>query len=483
VHGSNPLSTDTDGDEMPDGWEIAHGLSPTVSNPFEDADGDGYPNIFEYVRGSNPADRQSKPTPNFVVDAAGGGTHTSVSAAVNAASTANGAYQIIGIAPGVYSGASNVVTLDTSKPKFLVIGLEGAGKTILDGGITNWGWVVQNTAVISSLTFRNWQQAFTVNAPGREVRMVDLVVRDNKNPTWPAAIDVQSSGNLYLIGSSFINNSGGSSYRQVKIDSGTLTLLNSVIWGTATGTTLARNGSSIVAANNSLVKDWTLTGTGNLAGTVDPKLRADMHLRVSSPLRGAGGTVAYSRIDIDGELRPATTPDIGADQFIDSDSDALPDSWEIATVGNTTSIAGASDDDSDGLSNADEYDLETDWLDPDTDNDGVIDGYEVAHGTNPRVADSDDLIGDLNQDGILDSIGAQLGYQPNQADSDGDSVSNADELLMCTNPLRADSDGDGVPDSTDAFPLDPRRSALVSDPQDVTPPVITLTSPWYATPL
>jgi len=96
------------------------------------------------------------------------------------------------------------------------------------------------------------------------------------------------------------------------------------------------------------------------------------------------------------------------------------------------------------------------------------------------LADADDLVGDLNHDGILDGIGAQLGYQPDQADDDGDSVSNADEVLMCTNPLRADSDGDGVPDSADAFPLDPLISALPSNPSDVTPPVITLTAPWYA---
>jgi hypothetical protein len=37
-----------------------------------------------------------------------------------------------------------------------------------------------------------------------------------------------------------------------------------------------------------------------------------------------------------------------------------------------------------------------------------------------------------------------------------------------------------VPDSADAFPLDPLLSALPSSPADVTPPVITLTAPWYA---
>lgn len=103
-----------------------------------------------------------------------------------------------------------------------------------------------------------------------------------------------------------------------------------------------------------------------------------------------------------------------------------------------------------------------------------------AIGTNPLVADSDDLVGDANHDGVLDAIGAQLGYQPTQLDSDGDSVSNADELEWGTNPLRADSDGDGIPDALDPFPFDPMMSVMPADPGDVTAPTITLSSPWYA---
>ena len=244
-----------------------------------------------------------------------------------------------------------------------------------------------------------------------------------------------------------------------------------------------------------LVKGLTFAGTGNLAGNIEPKLRLDGRLLWDSPLRGAGGSVPQSRIELDGDLRPGSGRDIGVSQFNDVDADGLPDGWELATAGNTTSIAGAADADGDGLSNAAEYDLQTDWLDTDTDDDGVVDGLEdtdkdgmvdgleVTLGTNPRVADADDLFGDLNHDGLIDSIGTQLGYPPNHQDDDGDSVSNADELLMCTNPLRADSDGDGVPDDLDAFPLDPQLSALPSNPLDVTPPVITLSAPWYAVPL
>lgn len=53
---------------------------------------------------------------------------------------------------------------------------------------------------------------------------------------------------------------------------------------------------------------------------------------------------------------------------------------------------------------------------------------------------------------------------------------------MGTDPFNPDTDGDTVNDGTDAFPLDPTRSTAPSpDPEDTTPPTITLTEPTSAT--
>jgi hypothetical protein len=53
-------------------------------------------------------------------------------------------------------------------------------------------------------------------------------------------------------------------------------------------------------------------------------------------LRGAGAAIGQSRIDVDGELRPSSSPDIGVDQFNDSDADSLADGWELAETVNLT---------------------------------------------------------------------------------------------------------------------------------------------------
>ncbi|GMV40333.1 MAG: hypothetical protein AMXMBFR64_20490 [Myxococcales bacterium] len=52
--GSTPTKADTDGDGMPDGWEIINGLSPVMPDGSADPDGDGLDNLREYLSGHDP---------------------------------------------------------------------------------------------------------------------------------------------------------------------------------------------------------------------------------------------------------------------------------------------------------------------------------------------------------------------------------------------------------------------------------------------
>jgi len=58
--GTNPQSNDTDGDGMPDGWEVANSLNPLVNDSSGDPDDDNLDNFQEYSQGTNPQSSDSE---------------------------------------------------------------------------------------------------------------------------------------------------------------------------------------------------------------------------------------------------------------------------------------------------------------------------------------------------------------------------------------------------------------------------------------
>ena len=184
-----------------------------------------------------------------------------------------------------------------------------------------------------------------------------------------------------------------------------------------------------------------------------------------------------------------------ADPLADSDSDGLPDYWEIKYFG-ALSEDSNDDHDGDGLSNSYEFAIGADPAFKDGDLDGWLDTRELAyfgdldeepyddydsdglsniaetdvHGSNPTLADS-------NADGINDGNAFQIGISLLGNDSDGDGISNANELAAGTDLGRADTDGDGVPDNLDYFPLDPNESNPGPGGSLSGPPTITVVSP------
>lgn len=170
-------------------------------------------------------------------------------------------------------------------------------------------------------------------------------------------------------------------------------------------------------------------------------------------------------VDDGQEVEAATDP-----AKADSDGDGMPDGWELRHGLNPLEDDADADADHDGQTNLREYrngtdptqadtdgdglsDLEesgsgSSALNPDSDGDGLTDGQEVALGTYRHLEDSDN-------DGLWD--GWEVRHQMNPLseasesetylDPDGDAISNLEEFRNGTNPLNADTDGDGLTDS------------------------------------
>ncbi len=158
----------------------------------------------------------------------------------------------------------------------------------------------------------------------------------------------------------------------------------------------------------------------------------------------------------------------------DTDGDGYTDGYEVINGfdpldpcdPNNMSVSCDSDDD--GLSNGDEATNGTNPNDPDTDNDGVLDGEEV-HGVDdpstPYVP-----TGTSNPLDPCDPLATSLA-----CDGDGDGVSDADEATNGTNPNDPDTDGDGVTDGEEVHGVDDPSTPYVptgtSDPLDPCDPL------------
>ncbi|WP_217639180.1 thrombospondin type 3 repeat-containing protein, partial [Haloarchaeobius iranensis] len=165
----------------------------------------------------------------------------------------------------------------------------------------------------------------------------------------------------------------------------------------------------------------------------------------------------------------------------DTDGDGLLDAFEVNQTltapdgANSNSSATPSDEgannlsdasedlDGDGLSNLEEQEIGTDPLAVDTDEDGLVDGYEVnVTGTSPLLNDSDsvetpvnesgdtviDGLEDFDDDGVIAFHEWYYNTSPFSADTDADNLSDRYEANWSVfQGFTADSDGDGVGDA------------------------------------
>lgn len=501
VANTNPLDPDSDDDGMPDGWEVAYALNPLDDqDALQDWDGDRIPNLYEFANGTLPNLDTSFPPAHITVDPATV-TQTAVlkktiQTAINETLNAN-RHTVIRVKPGTYP---ETISID-GKP-ILLLGDLGSSLPVIAPTSGDVVRIYENSAVLDGFEIRPG----STNASMRGLYMSADLDRDQAKLVNCIITGFTSSsgsavylnrGKLALDHCTIVDNtatSGGPIYTN-----GDLVLRNSIVWnpggGVAQQIVISSNGSG--AATSSIVFGGEL-GAMNL----DPLTDRYHGIMAGSPAIGSGTSLSVMpSSDRHGESRPASAPDIGSDQRIDSDSDTLPDWWELKYFGNLSQIAEGDDDtpNPDSLTNYYEYLLGFDPLNPDTlstgrgdmiealfmsndpwypaewnldpDNDGLTTGLEIANGSDPMNPDSTGT-------GFLDGLIYYLGYGFDEIDWDGDGLSNQQEVVAGTNPFAADTDGDGVNDGQDDYPLDPTRTVSPGGSVgDVTAPVITLFEP------
>jgi hypothetical protein len=99
----------------------------------------------------------------------------------------------------------------------------------------------------------------------------------------------------------------------------------------------------------------------------------------------------------------------------------------------------------------------------DSDTDGVADYIEDYNGNGYLDSgESSPVLSDTDNDGLTDYYEYAHGTDPNKSDTDNDGVNDFQERILYTDPLNADTDGDGVNDGAEVTAgTDPRTTARI----------------------
>lgn len=488
---------DTDGDNLNDGWEdhyfgngdgvasvaelaLQSGLSST-----NDADSDGSSNLDEQTAGSDPTDAAWTATKaklahrwsfnGDLIDSVGGSNATIVdvgannvvqtSTEVQLTGGAHAASDYINLGSNLLSGKMTPVTIELwTTPK----------------QVQNWSRVFDFNLNTTEYLFMSWTRGGDAatdrvawkDATGAEQGASDTVAPYVLNTQYHIVMTLtpafSTSASEYLIDGTHVE----WFVREAGIDNAL---------GEARGSFDA--GYHLATLND--VADWL----------------------GYSPWTGDNGASAwYDEVRIwNGRLtaHERTTAQVAGVSVVnlatDSDSDGLPDEWELAYFGNLAQLA-TGNPDGDGANNLAELDGESDPTDitsvpGDTDSDGMNDDWEITYFGDLSAAPGDDPDGDCDtnlveyqnstdptnkfsfysatSDTVPDSWLAKYSITgatgatdsdtdgadnlaeftndtfPNDPDTDDDGLTEGQEVTAGTNPLLADTDGDTLTDGAE----------------------------------
>lgn len=224
---------------------------------------------------------------------------------------------------------------------------------------------------------------------------------------------------------------------------------------TATGDVFSLAAGEALAAEGALSAVALDSGATIVAGVVGPAVPRLGEQAAAAPSAGTPAAVVTAAQVATGTPAAAAADDQDGDGLTDAEEDEL----------NTDPLL--ADTDGDGLSDGDEVNVYgTLPLIDDTDGDGVADGDEVAAGADPLdglaaaaepTAVAEPVVEEpapvVEEPAAVEAPAVEETVPTTPLDSDGDGLSDVDEAAIGTDPFNPDTDADGLLDGTEVFDL------------------------------